>query len=80
MSKKGKLKRAIADCENTIKALEAKRARSQSALMTAMLRKEKPNPQDEEFFCVFSNLIDNEREHLKELIKELKELTGKDEI
>lgn len=80
MSKKGKLKRAITESESTIKALEEKRARSQSALMTAMLKKKKPDPQDEEFFQVFSTLIDNEREHLKQLIKELKELTGKDEI
>lgn len=80
MSKKSKLKKAIADSESTIKALEEKRARSQSALMTAMLKKETPNPQDEEFFRVFSVLIDNEREHLQQLIRELKELTGKDEI
>lgn len=42
MSKKGELKRKIGDLEREIEALEKKRARSQSALMTAMLKKEKP--------------------------------------
>lgn len=78
MSKKSQLKKAIADSENTIKALEEKRARSQSALMTALLKKEKPNSQDEKFFHTFTALIDSERERLQALIKELKELTGKD--
>lgn len=64
MSKKGQLKKAIADSEREITALEQKRERSQSALMHAMLMKVKPNPEDERYFKVFSQLIDNEREHL----------------
>lgn len=76
MSKKGQLKREIADCEREITALEHKRERSQSALMRAMLSKQKPDPQDEEFFRVFSTLIDNSREHLRELLAELDELNS----
>lgn len=77
MSKKSQLKREIADIEREIGALEQKRARSQSALMRAMLTKTKPDPADEEYFRVFSELIDNEREHLRRLAAELEELDKK---
>lgn len=77
MSKKSQLKREIADTEREITALEHKRERSQSALMQAMLAKTKPNPEDEEYFRVFSALIDNAREHLRQLYVALEELTGK---
>lgn len=80
MSEKGRLKKAIAESESTIKAFEEKRMRSQSALMTAMLKKETPDPQDEQFFQMFSTLIDEERKKLKTLMEQLKELTGKDEV
>lgn len=74
MSRKSQLKREISDCEREITALEHKRERSQSALMRAMLAKQKPDPQDEEFFRVFSALIDDSRKHLRELLAELEEL------
>ena len=77
MSKKSQLKREIADSEREISALEHKRERSQSALMHAMLSKTKPSPEDEEYFRVFSTLIDNEREHLRQLYAALDELNGK---
>lgn len=77
MSKKGQLKRQIADSEREIAALEQKRERSQSALMHAMLMKTKPNPEDERYFKVFSQLIDNEREHLRSLYAELNSLENK---
>lgn len=80
MSDKSRLKREIAESESTIKAFEEKRARSQSALITAMLKKEQPDPKDEEFFNMFSALIDAEREKLRSLTKQLKELTGKDDL
>lgn len=67
----------ISDSEKEIEALEKKRARSQSALMNAMLKKENPDPADSEYFRVFSTLIDNERENLKKLIAEYKSLGGK---
>ncbi len=74
MSKKGDLKRAISDLEKEIDALEKKRARSQSALMTAMLSKTEPNPDDVEYFRVFTALIDADREKLRVLSEELKNL------
>lgn len=77
MSKKSQLKKAIGDSEREIAALEAKRNRSQSALMTAMLAGKKPNPEDEKYFKVFTTLIDNERENLKKLLAELDELKKK---
>lgn len=76
MSRKSQLKKEIGDVEREISALEQKRERSQSALMRAMLSKQKPDPQDEEFFRVFTTLIDNAREHLRTLLAELEELNG----
>lgn len=74
MSKKSELKKQIADTEREIEALENKRARSQSALMRAMLTNQKPDPMDEKYFKVFSNLIDEEREKLRKLLAELQNL------
>lgn len=74
MSKKSELKKQISEVEREIDALEKKRARSQSALMRAMLSKQKPDPMDEEYFRVFSALIDEERETLRKLLLELENL------
>ena len=71
MSKKRKLKQAIEDCEREIEEYEHKRERSQIAIMRAMIAGEKPSPDDQQYFTVFSNLIDNEREHLRQLNAEL---------
>lgn len=78
MSKKSQLKKQIGDSEREIAALERKRERSQSALMRCMLSGAKPDPMDEEYFRVFSTLIDNEREHLRSLYAELEALKKKD--
>ena len=77
MSKKGELKRKIGDLEREIEALEKKRARSQFALMTAMLKKEKPDPADEEYFRVFTALIDGARDEMRAAIAELENLKKK---
>ena len=77
MSKKGQLKKAIEECEREIEAYEHKRERSQTAIMRAMLAGSKPSPEDEQYFTVFSNLIDQEREKLRSLRAELNELSGK---
>ena len=71
MSKKSKLKQAIEDCEREIEEYERKRERSQIAIMRAMIACEKPSPEDQQYFTVFSNLIDNERENLRQLNAEL---------
>ena len=75
MSRKRELKKAIDDCESEIEALERKRERSQIAVMRAMIAGVKPNPEDERYFQVFSDLIDKEREELRKLYAELAEIT-----
>ena len=78
MSRKSReIKRAIEDSEREIEALEQKRERSQIAVMRAMLAGTKPSPEDEQYFLVFSQLIDDERQHLRSLYAELEELTKK---
>ena len=77
MSKKSKLKKEIDDIEREIEALEQKRERSQIAIMRAMIAGTKPSPEDQQYFDVFSTLIDNEREHLRKLYAELDEMTKK---
>lgn len=74
MSRKRELKKAIDESEREIVALEQKLARSQSSLMRAMITGKKASKEDEEYFKVFSALIDKEREHLKQLYAELNSL------
>ena len=74
MFRKRDLKRAIEQSEREIAALEQKLARSQSSLMRAMITGKKASKEDEEYFKVFSTLIDNEREHLHKLHSELDSL------
>ena len=74
MSKKSDLKRAIADTEKEIEALEKKRARSQSVLLSAIVSKTEPNPTDVEYFRVFTALIDERRQALRQLMEELENL------
>lgn len=77
MSKKSELKKAIDESEREIVALEQKLARSQSSLMRAMITGKKASPEDQEYFRVFSELIDAERDRLHELYKELDEIKKK---
>ena len=77
MSKKSQLKKAIDDIEREIEAYEHKRERSQTAIMRAMLAGKKPSPEDEQYFTMFSNLIDQEREKLRNLHTELDNLSRK---
>ncbi|MCH5154352.1 MAG: hypothetical protein J1F71_03985 [Clostridiales bacterium] len=77
MSKKGQLKKAIDDCEREIEAYEHKRERSQTAIMRAMLAGKKASADDERYFTMFSNLIDQKREELRQLRAELAELNKK---
>lgn len=77
MSTKRELKKAIENSESEIVALEQKLARSQSSLMRAMITGKKASKEDEEYFKVFSELIDQERDHLKKLYAELDALKKK---
>ena len=77
MSRKSEIKKIIADTEREIEALEKKRARSQSVLLTAVVNKTEPNPTDVEYFRVFTALIDERRNTLRELLEEMDQLKKK---
>ncbi len=74
MSKKGELKRKIAESEEEIALLEQKRGRSQSALLEAIITNRQPDPTDVEYFKTFSQLIDLERANWRKLKSELDNL------
>ena len=76
MSKKSQIKKAIDECEREIRAYELKIERSQNALVRALLKGTKPSPEDEQYFTVFSDLIDQEREKLRGLYAELNNLNN----
>ncbi|MBD5132051.1 MAG: hypothetical protein HDT28_05630 [Clostridiales bacterium] len=77
MSKKGELKREIADLEDELEALEQKRMRSLAALMTAVVKHTEPDRADLDFFQTFTDLIDASRSRLRQMKKELEELNNK---
>lgn len=74
MSKKSDLKRAILDSEKEIAELEKKCARSQTALLQSILNNTQLNEQDAQYFRVYTSLIEVERENLRKLKDELKNL------
>lgn len=74
MSRKSELKKEIGDCEREIVAYEQKRERSQTAILRAFLAGTKPSKEDEQYFNLFSNLIDEARERLRGLYAELESL------
>ena len=74
MSRKSEIKKAIAESEREIEALEKKRTRSQSALLEALFYNKKPAESDLEYFKVFTQLIEVERDNLRKLSEELKNL------
>lgn len=77
MSRKSQLKKEIDDVEREIHAYEQKRERSQNALIRAMLAGKKASKEDEQYFNVFSELIDKARERLRGLYAELEALDKK---
>lgn len=74
MSKKSDLKKAILDSEKEIAELERKCNRSQTALLKSILGNTKINEQDAQYFRVYTSLIEVERENLRKLQDELKNL------
>lgn len=74
MSRKKELKRAIKESEKEIESLEKKRTRSSSALMEAHVNNVPPKAADVEYFKVYSNLIELERQNLRQLKTELEKL------
>ena len=74
MFQKGKLKKAINASRKKITVLEQKRTCSQAALVYALLNHTTPSDSDIEFFNQFTVQIDNERNHMHELMAELEKL------
>ncbi|MEG1981843.1 MAG: hypothetical protein RR073_04975 [Clostridia bacterium] len=65
MFEKMKLKSQIKELKKVIEETEAKRSRSQSALVAAILDSREPDEQDVEFFNKYTATIDETREELK---------------
>ena len=71
MGEKRRLKKEIRLCMNTIKEIERKRSRSQSALVQAILLQEQPDETDVEWFNKYTGEITDCRNHMIELQKKL---------
>ena len=74
MGEKSRLKKEIKLCMSTIKEIERKRSRSQSALVQAILLQEQPDEMDVEWFNKYTGEITACRNHMIELQKKLKSL------
>ncbi|MDE6302974.1 MAG: hypothetical protein K2M36_05255 [Clostridia bacterium] len=71
MFNKSGLKKAIKASEREIETLEKKRTRSLSALMEAQITNKPPKAADLEYFKIYSNLIELERQNLRQLKSKL---------
>ena len=74
MGEKRRLKKEIRLCMNTIKEIERKRSRSQSALVQAILLQEQPDETDVEWFNKYTGEITACRNHMIDLQKKLDSL------
>lgn len=70
MFKKIRTKRAIERSKKQIAQLEQRRARSQAALMEAILRHTSPDDRDVDFFNYYTSRIEEEREKMHQLMDE----------
>ncbi len=74
MFQKSKLKKAIKNCQKRIALLEQKRARSQAALVEAILRQIDPDDTDVEYFNQFTEQIEQERNRMHDMMRLLDDL------
>ena len=77
MFAKRKLRKQIKKAKEAIVELEQKRARSQAALIDALLKNEDPDDREVDYFNQFSEKIDGERERLRALTEEYEALKKK---
>ncbi len=77
MFKKIKLKKQIKSFKNQIDILEQKRARSQAALVEALLTHKDPDDTDVDFFNQYTAKINEIRKQLQEAEKLLAQSNGK---
>ena len=73
MRRKSKIKQ----CQNNIADLERRRARSQAALVEAILTHTSPSDEDVDFFNKFTAEITDQRDEMHRLQAELKKLEEK---
>ena len=71
MFEKSRIKGKIKKAKKNIEMLEKKRARSQAALVTAILSQKSPHDEDVEYFNHFTELIEVGRNRMHNLMKEL---------
>lgn len=74
MSLKRDLAKEIHYIEEEIKILEVKRARSQAALIEALVSKQEPDATELQYFRTYTADIDVKRERMLELIDKLGKL------
>lgn len=61
-------------CEKEIRDLENKRSRSQSALLNAVVSNVPPDPEDVKYFKGFTDLIEIERQRMRDFKDKLSKL------
>lgn len=74
MFDKMKLKKDLKKSQQLIETLEKKRYRSQAQLVEAILKNESPNDDDVEYFNNFTSQIDEVRDRIRDIQKQLDEL------
>lgn len=74
MFEKSIIKKKIKRSKKYIEMLEKKRARSQAALVTAILSNQTPVDEDVEYFNRFTELIEAERNKMHRFMKDLEDL------
>ena len=77
MFRQMRLKSKIKQCQNNIADLERRRARSQAALVEAILTHTSPSDEDVDFFNKFTAEITDQRDEMHRLQAELKKLEEK---
>ena len=75
--KKRRLKKGIKKCMARIEELERRRSRSQAALVEAILTRTDAHDDDVDYFNRFTAKIDEERDRLHALQKELDLMKGR---
>ncbi len=75
--RKLRLRRQVRRCKRRIEMFEQRRARSQAALIEALLANTHPDDKDVDFFNQFSQLIDHERDKMHAYMDQLEQLKKK---
>ncbi|MCM1367989.1 MAG: hypothetical protein NC184_04180 [Roseburia sp.] len=74
MFRKSELEKAIAACEEEIEVLEKKRLRSLSGFIAALVDHGNIDKEDVDYFKTYTDLIELEREKMRQLQEELDSL------